>query len=386
MKIDFIFVFLNFLLLLFFFLCGNEIAQKKNYWNNAFLCILFFVFVQGSRYGRGNDYFLYVDRYKYGLEWYRNEPVYELVNSTLRYLGVGPHFFLYFYALLFITCAFVFFKRYIKIAHWLLPLFIISYLLFHEYQIRQALSFSFVWLLISQLAKIDKYGKISVLCKCLRKKNFYLLLFFFLLAIGIHKANFIFIVVIVCFYYVIKNPISYKITIPSLIICTFFIEPYIDFSFFKPILGVIEDQNSLMNYYANNSDQWLGQDAMDDKYARKTLVQIFECWGIAALYYFGYKILRKSKDMVAITFFNIYVVGGLIMIAFRKLEILNRIGYDMYILGFLPLALVLYYRHKLFLSFYEKMLSIGLLFFAYDYLRYLLFPKLSFTRFIWDVL
>lgn len=65
-ELKFIYLFCNILLLLVFVFCGRNVRQGKSFWQNAFICSLFFVLVMGTRYNRGNDYGHYVEVYVQG--------------------------------------------------------------------------------------------------------------------------------------------------------------------------------------------------------------------------------------------------------------------------------------------------------------------------------
>ena len=62
-NIDIIYVLLNLILLFVFTVAGINVSCRRSFWGNAFICSIFFIFIVGSRYGRGNDYlqvFLYM--------------------------------------------------------------------------------------------------------------------------------------------------------------------------------------------------------------------------------------------------------------------------------------------------------------------------------------
>ena len=61
-----IYIFINLLLLLTFVLGGYNIKRGGSYWKNALSCSFVFILVMGTRYGRGNDYFHYVEVYLNG--------------------------------------------------------------------------------------------------------------------------------------------------------------------------------------------------------------------------------------------------------------------------------------------------------------------------------
>lgn len=58
-NIDIIYVLLNLILLFVFTVAGINVSCRRSFWGNAFICSIFFIFIVGSRYGRGNDYLHY---------------------------------------------------------------------------------------------------------------------------------------------------------------------------------------------------------------------------------------------------------------------------------------------------------------------------------------
>ena len=146
-NIDFVYILINILLLLIFYYTGKEIAKGKSYWDNAILCIIAFTLALGLRYGRGDDYFHYQDFYVYGYDE-GQQIVFTWINTISKWMGVGSYYCFLVYSFIEIVCAMIFLKRYRKFAQFLFPMFLIAVIHFNEYQIRQALGFSFVFLLI----------------------------------------------------------------------------------------------------------------------------------------------------------------------------------------------------------------------------------------------
>ena len=93
MSIDFDYIFLNILVLFVFYICGNNISKGQNYLLNSLVCCIVYVFVIGSRYGRGADYLHYTDVFNYDLE--ENQIAYTWFTTYLKNIGVTAYQFFY---------------------------------------------------------------------------------------------------------------------------------------------------------------------------------------------------------------------------------------------------------------------------------------------------
>lgn len=157
-----IYIFINLLLLSTFVIGGYNVKKGGSYWKNALSCSLVFVMVMGSRYGRGHDYLHYVDVYINGD--LSNQYLFLLFNEGIKsILGIGKYFIFYVYAIPFILCGFKFLKNFQNVANLAFPLFLMSMTYFEEYEIRQALSFSFVFLFLDAFLNIRRFSKKNIL-------------------------------------------------------------------------------------------------------------------------------------------------------------------------------------------------------------------------------
>ena len=159
-----------------------------------------------------------------------------------------------------------------------------------------------------------------------------------------------------------------------------------DFGYLNPILDMLSGQDEKIDSYTENSEFWFEEEAIDEKYTRNPIVLVFEILGNSALFYYGYEIIKyvRKNDRISCTLYNTYIIGTYIMVAFRNLEILNRIGYVYQLFWFYPLCLVLYYFPKCKFSLIKKLILCFLIFFMYSYLKYLFFKEREMTLFLWD--
>lgn len=400
-RFDFLYIIINLILLLVFYYAGRNASIKRDYWSYSIFCVVFFTIVLGLRYGRGNDYFHYVDLYVYGYNEGR-QIVFAWINSSLKWLGVGKHYIFVFYAFIEMVCAMFFLKRYRKYALFMFPLFLISNIFFDEYQIRQALGFSFVYLCLDRLFNIkDIRGILDG--RCFKDVVFGLL--YFIIAYSIHSACGYMLVIMIAIYFLYRRTIPLKYSIPALLFCTYFFSEWFDFGWLNPILNQFVGEDARMSHYLEDSDKWFSAKGANDIYTRNPIVLAAEMLGTISLFTLGSKSINKyCKSADAYAMYNFFVIGSLIINAFRKLELLHRIGYDFALFWFFSLSIVLYYGLKknninvsgqakiisltsgktfLFRN-WNKLFAIFLFWFAYDYLKYL-FMRGSMTKFIWDI-
>jgi hypothetical protein len=92
-------------------------------------------------------------------------------------------------------------------------------LYFEEYEIRQALSFSFVFLFLDEFISNDTNGKKIIWCGV-----------WVLLTFSLHSANIFFIICFLGIYYTCKSIISWKIAVPILFFASYFFADYYDIS------------------------------------------------------------------------------------------------------------------------------------------------------------
>jgi len=383
LNIYFVYLILNLILFLTFVACGCSIKNKKDYFYYTFLPIIVYTFVLGSRYMRGNDYNHYVDVYKYGFNDNHDTPFFTFLNELLSGLGVNAYEAFYFYSAIFIICSFLYLRRYYKYSKYIIPSFLIAMLIFNEYQIRQSLGFSFVFLFLYYMFDI----RFKSIKKSINLHNFLdlsLCLLLILIISGIHKANLIIVVIFVLFYIFIRRPFPLFISIPLLIFAAYVLPNVFDFSILNPVLVTVAGDDEIMLSYVYNSDRWFSAKGFDEYYTRNPIVQIVEILGHASLFYYGKKAIGLCRHrQEALTLYNIYVFGTLFMITFRKLELMNRIGGNFEHFWFFPISLVLFYNNQIIKTRLQLLFSFFLIFFVYDYVKYLFFPDISKMLFLW---
>lgn len=372
------YVSLNLILLLIFFITGRNISKGGNYWKNAFWAILFFVLILGSRYGRGNDYFHYVDVYIRDLE--PSQHLFTWFNDFLKALGVGPHYIFFVYAIPFVTCAMVLMEPMRKYAKYLFPLFIIANTFYEEFVIRQALSYGFVYLFMYELVFNDKHKK---------KKKIGFLLLYFACSTSIHSGNSIIMVLFAALYIFVKRPITILATVPLYIFFSYIFPNLFDTSQLAPVFQILSDTgDSKFEGYNDQFDFWTNTDREGSEgYLRNSVIKFLETYGNIALIILGTRLFKRDKELCRtyLPFFNLYIVGTYLGKAFMTLEIFRRMGDIMMYTWFIPLSVVLYHFHFRKEKIVYKIISLGLVFWLWDYYR-LLFKKGDMILYMWDVL
>ncbi len=381
-----VFVTLNLMLLLVFFIN----ARAANKWKSQnvimkyFPSIIAFTLIMGARYLRGNDYRHYQDVYNHGNDF--EQKLFDWLNDTMHLFYISDTGIFFVYSLIFIVGATIIWDYYSSISRLLVPIFLICFILFDEWFIRQAVGYSFLFVFVRYLFDSSLNNK---------KRLVYSSIFAFI-AIGIHSSTIIPILAILLFYWFYSKPICYFYTIPLFLLATFYIQYSFNFSDFNFILNYVADNGSgHFAEYAKQDDQWFSADAIQQNYARNPIVKIFETMGEVSFLYLGYKVLKSPaiknlkgyvdlKSLVVL--FNVHVVGVIIVHSFFLLEIPKRIGQSMAIFWCFPFAFILYNLKIMKLTVLDRLCCCGLAFFIYDYIKYLFFrsdathPYL----FIWD--
>lgn len=387
LNIDIVYLFLNLILFVVFRFQGRNISiNEERYKSYALYACVAFTLISGSRYMRGNDYGHYVEVFNHGFGDSHYTPIFTAFNDLLKYLGFSAYSAYYFYALVFIVCSFVFLSRFKKYANYTIPLFLVSMLVFNEYQIRQALGFSFVFIFLHYLFNIDLSGsKIHLVFK-VNTLEVVICFICFIITLGIHKANVLYLCLFAIFYIFIKKRIHYCISIPLVFLSSYFLGTFFDYSLLTPLLNIIAGEDEIMQGYVDNSHVWFSAEGGNDLYDRNPIVKVMECIGYSAIYYYGYKAIDFFEHrQIGITIFNLFVCGSLFMITFRRIELMNRMGANLNNFWFFVMAIILYYRQYLFTSSVKRIFSIFLFFFYYAYLKYLFFPAIDKTKFLWDL-
>lgn len=373
------FILLNFLLFFTFLKAGSNIAKNKNYWDNANWCIVIFTFVQGCRFARGNDYHGYSQLFKDGFN--EENPFFSYINEFLKLLGINQYSCFMVYAFVFILCAMIFMHDYKRYAKYMFPLFLGGFLLFEEYMIRQAFSYSFFFIYLKFLFRI----RISKLCDIISNiKNILLCVLFAILTISIHTGNIINILVVTLLYFLWKKPFNPCISIPVYIYCVYILPDIFNFSWLEPILNFAADSNARAAEYVSNSEYWFSSEGKNDIYTKNNILELIQVIASSSVMYLGYKLIKNkfNNNCILITLLNVFTIGLCIESLFVNLEILHRIGQVMDKVGYFLVPIIIYYKPRN-INLTHKLLYLSLIWFMYYYIKYIFFSG-RVSMFVWD--
>lgn len=373
------FILLNLLLFFVFAKAGQNIARKKLYWENANWCIAIFTFVQGCRFARGNDYHGYSQLFKNGFN--EENPFFSYINEFLKLLGINQYSCFMVYAFVFILCAMIFMHDYRKYAKYMFPLFLGGFLLFEEYMIRQAFSYSFFFIYLKYLFRI-RISKISDIIS--NKKNILLCIIFAIMTLAIHTGNIINIFVITILYLFWKKPFNPWYSIPIYICCVYILPDIFNFSWLDPILNFAAESNAKAAEYVSNSEYWFSSEGKNDIYTKNNISEFIQVIASSSVMYLGYKLIKNRfyNNSILTTLLNVFIIGLCIESLFVNLEILHRIGQVMDRVGYLLVPIIIYYK-PLNLNIANKFLYLSLIWFMYYYAKYIIFSG-KVSMFIWD--
>ena len=372
---DFVYIFLNLILLLFFVIAGFRISyDKSNYWEYAFWPIVAFTLILGLRLDRGNDYIHYMQVYLYDLE--KKQVLFTCFNHFLKSVGTGPHWIFIWYSGVFILGAMFFLYKIREYAIFVFPLFLIAFITFSEYMIRQAFGYTFVFIFMGFMfdEEMERYKKWACMAVC------------FWLSYNIHSANAISCLLSFGLYYFVKFPFKPLYSIPLYLLATLYLQKNFDFSYLNGVLSFLGEQSDKFSVYTDNADRWFSKDAMESIYDRKPFIKLLQTIGDCSLMYISYHCLKIKQDKRIQFLYNTFVVGAIITQCFYSLEILRRMGEIMYWFWAFPLAYYLYNKKdKCINTQLINVLSVGLLFYCYEYLKYLFLRVNDMYKFLWDL-
>lgn len=375
--IDLDFILLNLILLATFVITGKKLSCTNSYQKNLFFCVVAFIIIMGSRYMRGNDYVRYQLTFMYDND--EDQVIFTLLNQFLRNIGVGRHYFLYYYSFPFIVCAIYFMKSLRRYACYTFPCFIVAFTFFNEYCIRQALGFSFIFMFMFYLFKINDWP-----FKQEKWYKYYIWCFAYAaLSVGIHSVNGLTILFITLIYILSNSTIPSKISIPAYLFSAFVFSSLWDWSYIEILLKYLANIDGKFNIYINRSSLFFSADSFQDDWSRSFFGTIFQTLGHCSLFYLGNKIIKNLQlNRTYYTLFNVYVIGTIIDIGFWNYELIRRVFDPMLAFWCFVLPIVLVNKRLLKWKSWELLLPIFLLFFIKDYLSYLFNNEL--TLFLWD--
>lgn len=370
--IDHIILFL-FLFLSFYFWgrYNYNIKDETKFWLSAIIPILLYTTIVGSRYGWGVDYMGYKYRYEYSFSHPEEQIGFRWINQGLTLLGfnyVGAYMI---YGLIYITSAFILIRSFGKESKYMYAFVIPASLIFITSIIRQGVALGFILLAIYFLNKKKWVGLAIAL----------------LIAVSIHTASLITIVIIGSFYLISKQPLNWKITIPLYIFFAFIF----DVSKTSIITNYIQyiPFDTHFQGYVENADRWFGKKSLDDQFTQNQMARILSSAFYISIIYLGYHAIKYRPKPQIIYLYNSVVFGLILFRAVFNIELLRRFATPLESLYFIILGYSIYIFSEVSILKKQAILSNDLLrirkpssLFSYFLICILVYVILFWGRFI----
>lgn len=330
-KLDYIILYLILCFCTIIFSRKLSLLKDKKSW---FLCmlpyILIFSIIEGVRYLRGTDYLNYALRYLYDKDFKINEFIWCTVREILRLLDSSYWIQYIVFAFCWITGIIYLTQKDKKYACYVLPIALVFSLGSFENLIRQSFAFSFIFVAIAHI--FDKKYKYSIL--------------FILIAIFIHNASLIFLFFMVAIY-AIK---SYKIKARIYVILYLIVIVLVQVNFVPVIIQKVANimqplgnNLSLVAFYLNNLDQWLGTDAFMDKYSRGIVTLIFSAIFDITIMILSYNHLKRNQftDTKILFFYHLFCISNLLLQLTTNYMVIRRIFTMFYLFSAFLIAYII---------------------------------------------
>lgn len=295
---------------------------------SSIIPILVFILVEGSRYGRGNDYLPY--KYRYEHLSFLDEPqilfygLMKLLHElNLTYIGAFRV-----YALIFIIGVIYFIRKSFppKEAQWMYLFAIFALLLKMEFMIRQYIAMPFIFCFIHFI--FEKKWLQAILCLAI--------------ANGIHSGTLFGVPFILTSYFLVKKMIHYKYCIIILFLVYYIIPNGIFTNLATQSLEILHLDTILasdhFSHYIDDSDRWLGEEsylaASQQSFLTTTLQFLFE----ASVIIVGYYALKIHPNQKVLSLYNLAILGFILCRLFHGFEIFNRMFDQLSIYWFIPVG------------------------------------------------
>lgn len=339
-SIEHIILYLILFIVFYFFSKNSKIHIKTSHFIiSCIIPILTFILIEGSRYGRGNDYLPY--KYRYEHLNFLEEPqilFYSLMKflHELNFSYVGAFRT---YALIFIIGVIFFIRKSFKIkeAQWMYLSAIFALLLKMEFMIRQYIAMPFIFCFIYFL--FNKKWLQAILC--------------IIIANGIHSGTLFGVPFILVSYFFVKRTIHFKYSIIILFATYYIIPNGIFTNLATELLGALHLDAILasdhLTHYIEESDRWLGEGsyliASQQSFLTMTLQFLFESSVITV----GYYALKNRPNQRVLCLYNITIMGFVFCRLFHGFEIFNRMFDQLAIYWFVPVgyAFSIYFKQSI---------------------------------------
>ena len=296
---------------------------------------LFFVITEGLRYGRGVDqtgnygpFYLHCMNPE---SWFQEfETMFVWINQAVYYVDPFKDAFVYgsifiVYALIFFICLYIYYKDKRCETKFFLFFAILATNYITEWTIRQGVSFSFI-LLGFHFLEHQKWK--SMLCAML-------------LGFSIHHGNILAICLPIAFYFILKKPLPWKITVPLFIV----MEYTMQITFFQNLILMMSsylDLTALGGNFGNYlQDDMLTHEAeAAEDWARGTMTQLITVVFYSSILHIGAEACKQCPKITYI--YNALVIGIMIYEPFRLAGSITRMFNVLSCIWFIPLSYAIF--------------------------------------------
>jgi len=319
--IDHIILF-GFLFLSFYIIC--RLPQKyinENYWKVTSLIIFIYSIILGCRYGWGNDYLWYKERFEEPTKYEDENIGYKILNIFLGNIGLNYIGAYISYSLIFILCAFILLKGF-KYNKYMITFFLPATLLQSTFTIRQSVAHSFIFLAILSFAR-ENWKHIGV---------------FLIISYLIHPAA-ILLFIPILFFSIFKEkiiPLTFSIPFYILVSISTNVISFYVVDLFSEYLPLISLGNKFDSYLQN--DIWYGEKAIQTDYMQGTTTLILSMLFHICIIYICYITLKYKPNKTLASIYNTVVLGFILTRIFFLFEMFRRISEPLMMLYFIPLG------------------------------------------------
>lgn len=296
---------------------------------------LFFVITEGLRYGRGVDQIgNYGPFYLHCMNpesWFQEfETMFVWINQAVYYIDPFRDSFVYgsifiVYALIFFICLYIYYRDKRSETKLFIFLAILATNYITEWTIRQGVSFSFI-LLGFHFLEHQKWK--SMLCAML-------------LGFSIHHGNILAICLPIAFYFILKKPLPWKITVPLFIV----MEYTMQISFFQNFILMMSSYLDL-TALGGNFSHYMQEDMLSheaeaaEDWARGTMTQLITVVFYSSILHIGAEACKQCPKITYI--YNAFVIGIMIYEPFRLAGSITRMFNVLSCIWFIPLSYAIF--------------------------------------------
>lgn len=318
-------------LFIFFWIWGirRYNLSTKYFWIAAIVPIFAFSIITGLRTW-GPDYSWYKYKIGHPNDWdvKDDEFGFQLLNRFICFIGLDSETGFILYSLIIIIGGFILIRDLKNESKYMYALLIPAMFLETLVHIRQGIAWGIA--LISLKFLIDKKWIPFVMIT--------------LIAVSIHKIIAIFLLIFIAFYLIKTKIVPAKIAIPAYLIATF-LPNIIDFNYLSDLFGML-NLSGKYSSYIENSSRWFSEDANNAEWQQGTAALIISVtFDVSVILISNLALKLKYNDKVAI-FYNVFVMGAILVRLFFTNELLRRMSTMFYIIYFIPLGYAFYVYMK----------------------------------------